>query len=136
MGTAAGNIAGALGVLLLGGFYLLISFSCFWEELQTRIYPQGKQKLATTCEVSEIQKFLQQKERVYEGYFFEGEKKIEADVVENRKGEVKVGWTDVVSIDRYGTRWYGNTQYKWLSAKNFHKYHTLKELSELVNKRK
>lgn len=120
-----------LGWSVVFGIWLLIG-AFIWGGFAEALYnilPKG-QKIATTCyveeKIEEAKTEVKAKvEKSYDGYFYEGNKKINGRVIDQMEKDIKI---------EYGTR-FGWKQ-KWLPKKDFHCYYTIEELSELYNKTK
>ena len=131
--------AGLLALWLSSGI-LMISFTYLNADLKARIYPRGNtQELATICQVTEEINAMTPKTDKFDGYFWGkttdnrldaviiAKEKVNCIIIEERKDEYKVAW------DKYhdmGGRESRAGVYKWVSKKDFHKYHDLSHTSK------
>jgi len=92
------------------------------------------QKIATVCKVKDLIKEVAKVEFPVGGYFFEKDEKIEARILEERGKEVKVEYITMPYLDYGSTLERNNT--KWIPKKDFHRYYSLKEVAEILNKRR
>lgn len=127
-----------LVVVVLGMILIIVGSGLFGSGVVATIkhldkcLPSRSQELATTCYVDEKVKEETVKEKTWQGYFYEGEHRRDCDKIDERKDEVKVRYRTGSFFFTVG--WV--TEEKWIPKKDFHKYHTIDELSEIVNKRR
>ena len=143
MNTALGAMLVGVIICLIGGLTFFGGLLNFKEDLSNRFYPKGNtQELVTTCQLDE--KLKENKPEKWDGYFYghaiemggsyvgglpEKLIKINCNVLQKSEAELQV---DFYYYGSFGV----SKKTKWLPKKDFHKYYTAEELSEIVNKKR
>ena len=104
-------------------------FAGKYKEVINRI-PDNDQRLATECYVASA---TGERGLGFDGYIYEDKIKYQADKLEESNTEVKVKFLKERTEHYPGSYPYEEV-WKWIPKKDFHKYYTLEEISEILNK--
>jgi len=137
-------------MIMVGTIGLAVSGTYFLDDLKARIYPNGTQKLATTCYVDEKTSAKSE----LDGYFVKDETRVFGNIHSEKeiKGKeyVLVVWEDIEKVqevkylfakhDMLGIIESSNPslikiRYScWVPQKDFYKYPTKEELAQMYRK--
>lgn len=119
-----------MGGIIVGVVISLFVFCGFFIALLVNLdsrLPDNNQPLATRCYVDK--RVRESGKGISDGYFTREGLKREGVIIDQRKEEIKVRF----NYGQGNIKWEGE---EWIPKKDFVKYYTLKELSEIVQKKK
>jgi len=114
-----------ISVVIFGVNFIFLT-EAWMDCLDNTLKPDG-QNLATTCYVDK--KVAEKSQEKFDGYIIRDGQSIPVKKIEETKTEVEIEYRNFV-------RGYSYDSTLWIPKKDFHKYYTLEELSEKVNKTK